>query len=1021
MAIVSLWALYAIAMNVFLSTSLFEKVVDGDARTIWVGFRRGWSIVPGTVHARDLAIRSSDSNVEWILRIDEVRFEVSLFDLARKRFTVKDVRGSGVELHLRSREPSPAVTSDHVANVPPIPGFGRLPIRPPEPPGPEVWDDEAWSLWTIRLDDVIAEHVRDVWIDRQRFLGDARVEGGFYLKPIREVRAGPITTDIAEGRVLVDGQPLVPELRGRTRLVVDAFDPRVVSGGDLLHRVSLETDLRLRADLRYAPARLVQGARLSGALDAPRFALAVERGIVRPETALDARLAQASFERDDVRATLEALTVRSAEGSERIDVEIDATGGDLAGVGKVPSAHAHVDARAIDLADPAQGTHATLAIPEADVPDARGLDRFVPKTDTPLGFASGRATVRADLEAWPGDRRARGAATLRADALAVTVAKVRVHGETDAELRVGELVWDGTAHAKDVSLDAKVRTAAVGPSTGEAAGRYVVAKGIDLSAAGARIDLDDPLRAFSAKVTVDEGRIIDRGLLAAYLPKGDETKLEEGDARFSARAEVDIEDHRARGTLDASAPALGLVLGDVHLTAALRAHARVHDWAWDRGDLVVDRAAIDVEHVEARTRTERAALAVRRIAIRGKSPRFSFSDPLGRADLTARIEGGEVRDAAAMNAFLPSDASFGLESKDGTFSADVRASITRHVAHGKVTARARRVGAGGERLHVTGDIDVAADVKRWGLDDNRLSLEHAKVEVARAEGRFGSGPRSDFTAPRIVLDGRTDRLDLAHPSLRGADFRLVIDGAELPDARSLGALLPPGEAVGFESGRARAEADIRVSSSKRLASGIVSVRAERARLRTGDVRLEGDFTVAGTLRGFDPDASRVDVTGSRIAARGVSVVGSSADTKAWRGDITVLGGSVVLGERPSFDARVRFTADDASPLLALALKDSLPGFLVDLVRAPRLDARARVTLAPDTLAVREIEAHGGDVGVRGSVVVRGERQEGGLVVEKGPVSAGVDFADDGASLELFDLDDWLKSERTKAKHLLEER
>src|SRR5579884_3649196 len=72
-------ALYVVAANAFLWTGLFERVVDADPDTLDVHYERGWSLLPGHVHAKKLSIRGRDSNVEWMLRIDSVEFRVSLF------------------------------------------------------------------------------------------------------------------------------------------------------------------------------------------------------------------------------------------------------------------------------------------------------------------------------------------------------------------------------------------------------------------------------------------------------------------------------------------------------------------------------------------------------------------------------------------------------------------------------------------------------------------------------------------------------------------------------------------------------------------------------------------------------------------------------------------------------------------------------------------------------------------------------------------------------------------------------
>ena len=101
-AILTSWALYVIAINVFLSTPLFEKVVDFDPEMLDVRFQRGWSIIPGRIHGERVQIRSSDSNVQWVVRIDEVDFSIALTSLARRQFHIEKARGTGTSWILRA-------------------------------------------------------------------------------------------------------------------------------------------------------------------------------------------------------------------------------------------------------------------------------------------------------------------------------------------------------------------------------------------------------------------------------------------------------------------------------------------------------------------------------------------------------------------------------------------------------------------------------------------------------------------------------------------------------------------------------------------------------------------------------------------------------------------------------------------------------------------------------------------------------------------------------------------------------
>lgn len=1007
-AIVGLWALYVVVMNAFLSTSLFERVVNADPERLDVHYRRAWSVVPGRLHAEGLSIRSSDASVQWILRLDDVDFDVSLAALARRRFDVSRARGRGVTFRLRRKMPAPAATEARLAGLPPVPGFGRLPIRPPDPPGPDVWDDRAYRLFTVHLDDVVAEDVREIWIDGARVEGSLRIAGGCHLKPLRDVRVGPVDVRAAPGaKASWRGTDALAEIAGAARVAIDDFDPRGIRPEDLARRVSADLDLRLRVvDAGALP--LPRAVAAHGAAEIPRLALHVRRGAVERGSGIDLSMPDADVATAGYRAR---AAIHATSAQDRLEIRADLDRVVVASAGGAPFGEApHVtivaDAPRVDLARPLAHVHVRLDAPEASLPDAHVLDAYAPP-DLAIRIERGSARAEVHAEAWPGARRAAARVALRADDLRVRVAKLHVTGSTRVRAEVDDLDW-ASRRAGRAHVEARVERAAIGDARHD---RLVAVDALSADARASDVDLDDPLRALEVELALDRGRVVDRTFLSAYLPKGEDARLDPGDARFSARGDLTIADHVARGSLDASADALGFTLGRAHFGAEVRAHARVHDWAWERGDLALDEARIEATRIVARA-AGREALVVRRVTVRGSSPRFSFSDPLARADLDARIERARVIDAAALDAFLPAHATFGFDAKDGRFDAELRASVTNHVARGHLTAHAHGLGVASAKLAVRGDVAVSATLDRWELRTNRAALGASRVTVANVEGRLGperDGARDAF-ASVVTLTGRGDALDLANPTLAGFDFHLVVRAATLPDARALNALLP--RAVRVASGRGRADADVDVSSSDRAARGQVRVDVEGA-VDVRKTRLSGDFALALEVRGFDPGAEQLDVSGSRLAMRRVKTRGSAHDTRGWDGDLVVSRGVVCVGGAPGVDADLRLTADDATPIVALAIGDALPGFVVGLVRAPGLVGRARVTLGRDLLALRGVDVRGGDVALRGAYVARGDDAAGGLVVRKGPLSAGIRLGE-GSGVRLFGLDGWLAGRAREA-------
>src|SRR5205823_4259638 len=95
----------------------------------------------------------------------------------------------------------------------------------------------------IELNDVIADPVREVWIDEGRFLGDARITGGFLLQPIRWATVGPADARFRSGEARTASDVLVRDLRGTIDCTIHGFDPRLVGGSDVFDFVTTDVAL----------------------------------------------------------------------------------------------------------------------------------------------------------------------------------------------------------------------------------------------------------------------------------------------------------------------------------------------------------------------------------------------------------------------------------------------------------------------------------------------------------------------------------------------------------------------------------------------------------------------------------------------------------------------------------------------------------------------------------------------------------------------------------------------------------
>lgn len=904
-AVVLAWATYVVLINVFLSTSLFERIVDNDPVTLDIHYARAWSLWPGRLHARGLSIRASDNNIEWILELDTVRFDVSFVALVQRRFEVDRVRGDGIAMRIRRKlSRGPQHVAD-IADLPPIAGFPAYSMAPAGPHGLELWDDKHYHLITVRLEHVVATNVRELWIDDVRFRGRAEVSGRFYLKPLRAVDVGPCRATIATGELTRGRSHLVAEDLGGTLAVkADRFDPRRVHGNQLLRYFDVATDLHATAnDLAKMP--FGYPIYVSGVVKASRIGIRVEHGVLAPGTELIVSTPELLAAKDDVigRATLDLHAIVDAERRLRVDVRLadgEVVRPDSSELLRVDTIGVHGDAAKLDLADgtPFGDVHVASEITNAIVADASRSNYVLPDG---IRIRSGSATLNGRVEVWPHERRATASAGLRYHDVAFATRDLALRGSGDLAASLDALRWDdgGVRDLEGVNLRDALTATTV-----------------------AKRDL---------RATVDEGTLTFR---LPHAPVGDPAAaLEATFALDDAALDVAAGKIAARGHVDVS----GAIRVEKKKLASLDADVRARATSL-RGDFGGARAAA--------------------------------TDVAGTAHVTRR---------------------------DAIMSG--RASLD-----GEVAFTTGRLTTGGH-ARVALDLDA--------LDRHRLTVGGSKVALTKAKGSVAGEPA--FTAERIAVDGRTRALDLEAPDLESLDAHIDLTNVALTNAAALQPLLSPKSKLRLTSGAAVANGRLDVAG-ERGASGDVEVVVTRAGFAVGKAALVADATLTAKVNGLDPDASTIDLSGSRLALRNVDVTSSSAATRGWSGGLDFDATKFSWADgTPALGSGFLLTARDAKPVLGMLLRGHAPKVLANLATMPDLALRGRLALDPDAIVLSDVYAHGGDVAFRGSYAVRDGNKSGAFVVSKAGVAVGLRLANDGAHPRFFGLDSWLNAEEKKVK------
>ena len=288
-------------MHLIVSTRILRNWVNTSPQDLLLDYDEASAWVPGSIRIRGLTMRGSDRNVQWYFRMDSVTISVSLLDLLHKQFHATHVRGRGLVFRLRERREKSELSAAHSARIPKIPGFAEPPLvlETPEPPLPTA--EARRRLWSVRIEDLVADPAPDIWLEIYRFRGHARVTGGFSLHPHVEARIGPAAVRFLSGDItLGPEEPLLVSATGGGDCVIDPHAPDEVHGEEIWRKISggIELEGRLM-DLRFVNyfLRRSKEPRLAGGSGAARFSVRYNHGVGRGRADFEAAGVSVTYSR----------------------------------------------------------------------------------------------------------------------------------------------------------------------------------------------------------------------------------------------------------------------------------------------------------------------------------------------------------------------------------------------------------------------------------------------------------------------------------------------------------------------------------------------------------------------------------------------------------------------------------------------------------------------------------------------------------------------------------------------------
>jgi hypothetical protein len=280
--------LYLLAANLLIKTPLLRTLINSHAHGTTVEYSSASTLWPGRVEVDGLRIRDQDYSTEWILMLDHGRARIVLLDLLRRRFHAVGIRGDGFQVRIRSRLDPPEATPGRLAFLPEIPGYPGPPVREPgerrKPPG--------GAKWTIVLDDIRVDPVREIWVDQYRYEGEAGLEGGLFLHVRNLLRIPRSSLAVRGGSLSYQGRTIAGGLAAKLDLLLHDCDLHAVHGKGILTFLSGAGDMRgVVPDVGFLNPMLntPQRLRFEAGKGSMSAGLRVDRGVGEGSLRLEAR------------------------------------------------------------------------------------------------------------------------------------------------------------------------------------------------------------------------------------------------------------------------------------------------------------------------------------------------------------------------------------------------------------------------------------------------------------------------------------------------------------------------------------------------------------------------------------------------------------------------------------------------------------------------------------------------------------------------------------------------------------
>ncbi len=556
--VLALYALYLVAGNVFLNTSLGESAINRKPerfRMHWSGGTTWW---PGRVTLRGLELQGHNGRLRWSASAAHAQGRIALWPLWRKQLHVPEVRADDVRGGFRQVDEN-------------------LPPPAPRPGG-----------WTLRFDRIASDSVQGGDFNDMKLEGDGRAQVGF----VKQLRGGPMqllpsTAGFRRARVVRGGDEWLREATVEAKFAIARHTRAEAAGLQKLRLSDIEIDLQgstaalsatMDAQGRIAMQAMPGQGRITGRLAYARGRL-LPGGKLRWQMPVATTGASGVSHRDDLQVALDvdqdlalsAYMPAQAGGIFGLDADLRLKGTELPlrdFRSQLPRASGHVAG---------QWRFSSL----------RWLARLF--TDAPWLSLDGAGDVRADVQLKDG-RIAAGSRFDVPDIAAVAeVMGNRIEGRARAEGRFEAGADGALAPRLDIAMQRFRISAADMP------GRpYVQGNDLRLALNAGGVDtLRDTLRA---RLRFADAKVPDLRVYNRYLPN-EQLRIDGGSGTLGGDLQLDAAGEVGSGWVRVAGRDARLRMGGVALRGNVGVNLRLRRADLARRSFAVDGSDIRLDGV----------------------------------------------------------------------------------------------------------------------------------------------------------------------------------------------------------------------------------------------------------------------------------------------------------------------------------------------------------------------------------------------------------------------------------------